>query len=180
MITQPQLQALVDRRLSLREIAGEIGCSPTTVRWWLRRYGMKTDPARYWRRDRPKPDEITRECRVHGPTRFRLVGASYRCVRCGTGRVARRRRRLKEILLAEAGGACRLCGYDRCAAALQFHHLDPTEKAFGFAAGGLTRSIAVLREEAKKCVLLCANCHAEVEMGLVEADTLRRSSLGPG
>jgi hypothetical protein len=29
----------------------------------------------------------------------------------------------------------------------------------------MTRSLAILREEARKCVLLCANCHAEVEAG---------------
>ena len=31
---------------------------------------------------------------------------------------------------------------------------------------GLTRSLKILREEAKKCVLLCANCHAMVESGV--------------
>ena len=29
--------------------------------------------------------------------------------------------------------------------------------------------LPAFREEAKKCVLLCANCHGEVEAGLVEA-----------
>ena len=33
---------------------------------------------------------------------------------------------------------------------------------------GLTRSIAALRQEAAKCVLLCANCHAKVEWGAEE------------
>jgi hypothetical protein len=33
---------------------------------------------------------------------------------------------------------------------------------------GLTLSIDVLRAEAAKCVLLCSNCHAEVEGGLVD------------
>jgi hypothetical protein len=31
----------------------------------------------------------------------------------------------------------------------------------------VARSIARARDEAGKCVLLCANCHAEVEAGLV-------------
>lgn len=30
----------------------------------------------------------------------------------------------------------------------------------------MTRSIERAREEAAKCVLLCANCHAEVEAGV--------------
>jgi hypothetical protein len=32
---------------------------------------------------------------------------------------------------------------------------------------GATRALAAVRAEMAKCVLLCANCHAEVELGLV-------------
>ena len=77
----------------------------------------------------------------------------------------RRRRRVKEILVEEAGGCCRLCGYDRCVAALEFHHLDPAAKEFGVAQNGMARSIERLRAEVRKCLLLCSNCHAEVESG---------------
>ena len=34
--------------------------------------------------------------------------------------------------------------------------------------GGTTGSLDSMREEARKCVLLCGNCHAEVEAGLVQ------------
>ncbi len=54
---------------------------------------------------------------------------------------------------------------DEVPGALQFHHLEPSAKSFGLSMRGLTRSIEKLREEAAKCVLLCANCHAEVEVG---------------
>jgi hypothetical protein len=73
---------------------------------------------------------------------------------------------VKEALVADAGGSCVLCGYSRCLAALEFHHLDPTVKRFSLAGRGVTRSLARAREEAQKCVLLCANCHAEVEAGV--------------
>jgi hypothetical protein len=53
------------------------------------------------------------------------------------------------------------------AGALHFHHVDPSEKRFGLGGRGLTRSIDALREEAKKCVLLCSNCHAQVEAGVL-------------
>lgn len=72
----------------------------------------------------------------------------------------------RRSLVDEAGGRCSLCGYDRCVGALVFHHLDPAAKAFGLSARGLTRPLAELRREARKCVLLSANCHAEVESGL--------------
>lgn len=88
--------------------------------------------------------------------------------------------------MAEAGGACRQCGYDRSAAALHFHHLDPSTKAFSIAAAGMTRSLERARAESAKCVLLCANCHAEVEAGVTELswppsrDFARRPAIGPG
>ncbi len=79
--------------------------------------------------------------------------------------MAERRRKVKRILVAEAGGRCSRCGYDRCIAALQFHHLDPSAKSFTLSSKGVTRGIDRARAEARKCILLCANCHAEVEAG---------------
>lgn len=62
------------------------------------------------------------------------------------------------------GGACARCGYQRSIAALQFHHVDPQTKRFGLGRA-MSSSMEALREEAQKCILLCANCHAEVEHG---------------
>lgn len=108
------------------------------------------------------------ECRVHGVTEFvRRPDGVMRCKRCRSEAVSKRRRRVKAILIAEAGGACVLCGYARSVRALEFHHLDPAEKLFGLSAQGLARSIDTMRAEARKCILLCSNCHAEVEDGLV-------------
>ena len=76
---------------------------------------------------------------------------------------------MKEVLVAEAGGACAICGYSRCLAALEFHHLDRAEKRFAVGGRGITRSMAEARAEVRKCALLCANCHAEVEAGFAEA-----------
>lgn len=71
-----------------------------------------------------------------------------------------RERKLK--LIAELGGRCSKCGYNRNFGALEFHHRDPKLKLFQLD----MRSLANLRwqiimEEVRKCVLLCANCHAE-------------------
>jgi hypothetical protein len=70
------------------------------------------------------------------------------------------------MLVSEAGGCCRLCGFAEHSAALHFHHVDPSRKAFSLSAAGVTRSIARARAEARKCVLLCSNCHALVEAGV--------------
>jgi hypothetical protein len=89
-----------------------------------------------------------------------------------------RRRTIKEILVREAGGRCQICGYDRYSAALQFHHVDPGAKSFGLALRGVTRSLDRCREEARKCVLLCANCHAEVEAAVARLPL--RDAAPPG
>lgn len=170
-IPREALEPLIARGASLREIADELGFSVTAVRHWLAKYDLRTQ--RRARRDLSAtarssgrhPVEL--ECAKHGVTEYRWLRSGYRCLRCNSEAVSRRRRRVKEILVDEAGGCCRLCGYDRFPGALHFHHLDPTVKLFHLSHGGVTRSLTAARSEAAKCVLLCANCHAEVEAGLV-------------
>lgn len=104
---------------------------------------------------------------MHGVTLFVRRGSDgFRCRLCRSGAVDRRRKEVKRILVAEAGGSCSLCGYDRSMAGLHFHHLRPSDKAFALSARGKALSLAAARAEAAKCVLLCSNCHAEVEAGL--------------
>ncbi|MEZ5124028.1 MAG: helix-turn-helix domain-containing protein [Solirubrobacterales bacterium] len=158
------LTRLVGEDLTVREIATRVGRSPTTVRYWLRRHGLQTTATA--RRRSGGVARRTGQCPRHGRTPFVLSRGSFRCARCRAEAVTRWRRTAKRTLVAEAGGRCVACGYDRCIAALQFHHLDRAKKRFGLGARGLARSIDVLRAEAAQCALLCANCHAEVEAGV--------------
>jgi 5-methylcytosine-specific restriction endonuclease McrA len=152
-------------------MATEFGVSVATVRHWLMKLGLRSSRGPGARRVHPHAEDGVRSvqsyCATHGLTRFRPDRrGSLRCARCQSDAVAARRRRIKGILVEEAGGACRLCGYDRYVGALQFHHLDPAQKRFALSVGGLTRSLEKAREESRKCVLLCSNCHAEVEAGV--------------
>jgi transposase len=177
-ISKAQLEPLVQQGMSMREIADRLGFSLSTVRHWMRRHGLRTE-----RTVRLAASEDARaagaaslsfSCRHHGVTEFRATSRGwFRCAKCSAEAVSRRRRRVKELLVEEAGGRCRICGYDRHPGALHFHHLDPEEKAFHLSLGGQTRSLAKVREEAAKCVLLCSNCHAEVEAGIVQVDRER-------
>jgi transposase len=170
-IDERVLTDLVERGLSGRAIAAELDVSLATVRYWLLRHGLKTSARR-----RPEIAEArsrgavsaVADCQRHGRAEFRIRrDGGYRCLRCAADSVARRRRRVKEILVTEAGGACVLCGYAGHPAALEFHHRDPREKSFELSRGGLTRALDKARAEARKCALLCARCHAEVEAGVV-------------
>ena len=80
--------------------------------------------------------------------------------------VVRWRRRVKALLVAGFGGQCGICGYSKSHRALTFHHLDPTTKLFSVAGNGIPRAWKRLIDEAKKCVMLCNNCHAEVHDGV--------------
>ena len=81
--------------------------------------------------------------------------------------VTKRRKKLKVMSVERKGGKCQICGYKRCIKALEFHHIDPSTKEFGLSTRGLTRSWAKIKKEVDKCVLVCANCHREVDYGLV-------------
>jgi hypothetical protein len=92
-------------------------------------------------------------------------------------------------MCAYLGGACAVCGYNRCYYALHFHHRDKAQKRFAIAvavagadprasnnpAGVKLRDLwtkdgrmtQLLRNELDKCVLLCATHHIEAECGPV-------------
>jgi transposase len=171
-IVEEVLEIAVDQGMTLGELAEELELDISTVRYWLKKYGLPTDSG-WCRRSRKLADPVgTRkemDCRRHGLTGFVMEGRGYyRCMKCRSENVSAWRRRMKRLLVEEAGGECRLCGYDRCVAALEFHHLDPRQKSFPLSMRGVTCGIDKLRTEAAKCVLLCATCHAEVEAGDVD------------
>ncbi len=167
------LEQLVAEGLSVRAIASRTGFSAPKVRYWLTKFGLETQAssnraasAEALRRGNAR---VMRVCKHHGTTVFVLEGRGYfRCAKCRQARVSAWRRRVKLQLAEEAGGSCAICGYDRFAGALHFHHRDPSQKEFGLSFGGVARSLERLREEAGKCILLCSNCHAEVGGGIVE------------
>ena len=170
-IERAELEAMVALGMPIRAMAAQLGMSYTTVRYWLGRYGLTTPRSRRLAETAEAraagSDTAEGVCPQHGLVTFVRRGADgFRCQRCRTDAVDRRRRKIKRILVEEAGGACVLCGYSRTLAALHFHHLDPAAKSFALAARGVTLSLAAARAEAAKCVLLCATCHAEVELGV--------------
>ena len=91
-----------------------------------------------------------------------------RCRRCVGEAVTRRHRKVRAQLLERAGSRCAVCGYDRCPLNLHFHHVDPVVKSFPMTmASG--KSLGAYTAEADKCVLVCANCHGEIESGLLRS-----------
>lgn len=73
------------------------------------------------------------------------------------------RRSMKKQAVKIKGGKCQICGYNKCIDALVFHHTDPLVKEFGLS-NGETRSWEKYLKELEKCILVCANCHAEIHI----------------
>lgn len=86
-----------------------------------------------------------------------------------TDRISEHRRRIKRKAIHYSGGQCIRCGYNRCHAALDFHHIDPTEKEFRLAAGR-TWGWDKCKVEIDKTILICSNCHRELHDGIWTLD----------
>lgn len=63
-------------------------------------------------------------------------------------------------LIEYKGGCCEVCGYNKCSAALEFHHKDPKGK--DFAISSHSYSFEKMKKEVDKCMLVCSNCHREI------------------
>lgn len=85
-------------------------------------------------------------------------GRGSQCKSCDSLEKARISRDKKKILVDLMGGKCSNCGYNKSYNALDFHHLR--DKEFSISEK-MRYDIEILKEESKKCVLLCANCHRE-------------------
>jgi len=72
-----------------------------------------------------------------------------------------KRKQTKLEAVEYKGNRCSICGYDRCSAALEFHHMDPSKKDSGIANLMMKCNFELLKPELDKCILLCSNCHRE-------------------
>ncbi|ATI16609.1 hypothetical protein [Salmonella phage LVR16A] len=89
---------------------------------------------------------------------------------CKSCDLSRRKRKTEEVILEVFPSlSCEVCGYSKCKAALDFHHLDPSEKDFNLARITSTNMAKdKVIAELRKCVLLCSNCHREHHAGFLE------------
>lgn len=162
------------------EMAGDGGSDLGLAGWYpVDRAPSQSEPARL---PEPRPSdhvETARSARAAEPEAqlaCQLCGKAYQYnpskgnskSLCGTCKTAQARERMKEKAIEYLGGRCRLCGYARCHAALNFHpvdlpaghqhHEEPNAQFFG-------RSWDRIRDELAQFALLCSNCRAEILAG---------------
>lgn len=75
-------------------------------------------------------------------------------------KLARKREKMARVNEYKLAMGCSRCGYDRCAAALEPHHLgDKTANVSALCRRGMVW--ATILAELEKCEIVCANCHRE-------------------
>lgn len=154
-----ELEEYIEAGETLASMSTIKDVSISTIRHYLRKYGLKTKLSGHIRGPNKLP-EIKKICKYHGETTYYLQGRnSYRCKKCNSERSSVRRRKVKELALDYLGSRCSICDYDKSIWALEFHHLYG--KDFSIGSKGYARAWHKVKEELDKCVLLCSNCHRE-------------------
>lgn len=173
-----ELKDYLDQGLSVRQIAEKSKKSFTSIRYWIKKYGLSPNFHNF-------KDGYCYETtqKIIGDTRYCPMCKAYKafdefytrrknncsgwCRACVSKQTIERGRKLKADCVAYKGGKCQKCGYNKCQAALDFHHRNPNEKDFSICKKyGCRRFNERIKKELDKCDLLCANCHREEHWNL--------------
>lgn len=119
-------------------------------------------------KDRPNVQKICKVCQRPFGTLKKIKG--LKCWSCAS---AMSRKRHSDRLYSITGGACWICNYSECRAALDFHHMDPTKKEFQLSVREMQYKWDRILNEVQKCVLLCCRCHREYHYGLINHSRLK-------
>ena len=111
-------------------------------------------------------------CGDNEPANF-YKGQKICCKKCHVKVTHQAQKDTKRRAIEYKGGCCEHCGYDKYTGALQFHHLDPTQK--DIKQFSKTKNFEAFKKEVDKCILLCANCHAEEHARLGGWDGFKRT-----
>jgi len=90
-------------------------------------------------------------------------------------RVKNRKRNYRFVNRYKLLRGCWRCGYRECVTALQFHHLGEKDRMVSRMVSD-AHSLAKIKREIRKCIVLCANCHIFAhadELVLKEVKNLR-------
>ena len=173
MIKINVLEDFIERQYTIKQIAKKTGKGPTTVRYWLKRHGLKTK--RGARGKYPKDFTLTYKCKCGEADPNKFYGHKRTtCAKCHSKDRLLKGQQNRHRAIKYLGGECISCGWAKWNSGFDIHHLKPSEKDVAF---GSMRSWSWERtkKELSKCVLLCACCHAGVHSGDI---TLSNKQLG--
>lgn len=178
-----EILVLRNQGLSYKEICNKINCSISTVSYYCR--GDEFIPENKRKIPNEVQIEIEKFCKNHTNSEAtKKFGFSLSTIKRYSNRdkkkkktkneivisnrknVQNRRKKLKLMSIEYLGGECKICKYNTCPGAMEFHHKNPLEKDFNICRG--TIAWDKIKKELDKCVLLCCRCHREVHAGLLD------------
>lgn len=162
-----KLEELIENRATIKQIAKTLSCSQTNVRYWLKKFGLKTKrgPGGKLPKDMLTPRKCV-HCGETDPEKF--YGHKHTiCGKCHLKYTHDLGREKRKKALDFLGGKCTICGFNKYHCSLEIHHLDPNKKDVGFTNYRYWKWSRIENELAG-CVLLCSNCHSALHYGLVE------------
>lgn len=178
------LEDFIKENKSSYEIAKEVGKSQTTIKYWLKKHGLKTNYKMFNTSVKIIDNhKICDYCNVNKPlTDYHVKNKktnqlNNKCKVCFNNEANERLLKAKTMFVKYKGSCCSVCGYKKCIQALEFHHLNPEEKDFEISGYNLnTKNVTtldpIIQKELDKCMLLCANCHREVHNNIITLNQL--------
>jgi hypothetical protein len=165
------LESLVEQGLSTNQLAKIFKKGQTTIMYWLKKFGLKTKHRSF--KDIPLEEKIDKNnqycdiCNIKlndnnayiRNEKNRCCYHNY-CKKCFSKDNFLKKLNFKKKALEYKNSCCEFCGYDKDITALDFHHLDPSQKEIS-PSNLHYKSWDYAKQELDKCIVLCSNCHRE-------------------
>ena len=158
------LEKLIDDGYSQRQIAEELNCSQSNVKYWLKKHliktnknvcNVRTDNEKYC----PKCDTKKPLTEFYQRTDRNDVGGY--CKKCSNHYHKERVKQVKLKMIEFKGGVCEHCTLkleQLHYSVFEFHHINPKLKDPNFEHIKYQKW-SVIEKELNKCIMLCSNCH---------------------
>ena len=167
---------LTEQGLSIHQIALNLKKSKTSIRYWLAKFKLKTknlNPKEL--KLLPKFKSVEKKCsrcnsiKLSSEFYNRRQGADFSpyCKICTIEQTLERQRNFKIKCVEYKGEKCQICSYNKYVGALEFHHLNPSEKDFSISNVKLYSFSDTIKKELDKCILVCSNCHREIHANII-------------
>lgn len=167
-LEQKLKKLFIEEKLSISDCADKLDLSTADIRYYLKKFKIKRNgnnlisntEIRVCTKCNASKDASEFYYQSYARTDRKSRQGSW-CKVCMRGQTVARQRKYKQMAIDYKGGKCEICGYSRYIGALEFHHLDPTQKDFQMSTFSKKPIDELGRKELDKCKLLCANCHRE-------------------
>lgn len=155
------LKKLVLENKSTYEIALQLNCSQTNIRYWLKKFELKTN----FKQEKNAANYFCKFCGEKNKDKFCNKGNGIisfsKCKVCHNKQTIERFRKYKLQAINYKGGKCVTCGYNKCPGSLHFHHVEPNKKDPNWKQMRNWK-FDKIKNELDKCILVCGNCHGEI------------------